>query len=340
MSVPLIDLSAFATDDAPGQARVARHVDEALRDIGFFAVTGHGVPADLLAAMTRECRSFFDLPLATKLRSANPRGGIGRGYVPFGGEANGRTLQAAAQPDAKEQIAFGRFDASPEELRQAFAATAFEPNVLPPEPAALAATAQAYYGAMNALAGRLLQVMARALELPASFFADKFDQHTSVMRVINYPDQAGLSLAPGQLRSGEHTDFGSVTLLLADDAPGGLQVKLRHGGWADVLPPAGAFIVNIGDLMAVWTNDRWVSNLHRVVNPPAVPGRPTRRQSIAYFVHANFDALVECIPTCRSAEQPARHAPVLAGEHRLMKVRQASVASAPPTSPTPQGQNT
>ena len=80
---------------------------------------------------------------------------------------------------------------------------------------------------------------------------------------------------------------GRLTLLLADDAPGGLQVKLRNGGWADVVPPPGSFVVNIGDLMAVWTNDRWVSNLHRVANPPVTAGRSTRRQSIAYFVHAN-----------------------------------------------------
>lgn len=328
MSIPVIDLSPFAAADAAGQARVARQVDAALCEIGFFAVTGHGVPPDLVANMRSASRAFFDLPLATKLRSVNPRGGIGRGYVPFGGEANGRTTQSAALPDAKEQIAFGRFDASDAERGLPFAGTAFEANVLPTEPAELAPTAQAYYAAMYALAQRVLRAMAAALDVPVDFFGRYFDQHTSVMRVLNYPEQTNLALAPGQLRSGEHTDFGSLTLLQADDAPGGLQVKLRHGGWVDVLPPPGGFVVNIGDLMAVWTNDRWVSNLHRVVNPEVQPGRPTRRLSIAYFVHANFDARVECIPTCCSAQMPARHAPVLAGEHRLMKVRQASVAIA------------
>ena len=105
MSIPVIDLSPFAAADAAGQARVARQVDAALCEIGFFAVTGHGVPPDLVANMRSASRAFFDLPLATKLRSVNPRGGIGRGYVPFGGEANGRTTQSAALPDAKEQIA-------------------------------------------------------------------------------------------------------------------------------------------------------------------------------------------------------------------------------------------
>lgn len=327
MSVPLIDISAFASGDRATAARVARDVDEALQTTGFLAVTGHGVDPALIRGMTQACTEFFDLPLEEKMRWKNPSGSISRGYVPFGGESNGRTTDGAAPPDAKEQIAFGRFEVSDEERRAAHARTAFEPNILPTQPDGFAATVNAYYRAMEALSGRMLGVFAAALGQPDGFFTDKFDRHTSVMRVLNYPDPANVTIAPGQLRSGEHTDFGSLTLLLADDAPGGLQVKLRHGGWIDVVPPPGSFVINIGDLMAVWTNDRWVSNLHRVAVPPITPGRSSRRQSIAYFVHANFDALIECIPGCASASNPARHAPVLAGEHRLMKVRQASMGA-------------
>lgn len=328
MSVPVIDLSAFLHDDAAGQAEAARRIDEALRTVGFFSVVGHGVDPGLVAEMTDASRRFFDLPMADKLACIHPQGGIGRGYVPFGGEANGRTLHQAAAADAKEQIAFGRFDVPDSAYyRQPFAQVAFQPNVLPPQPPGYAGTARRYYEAMQALAQRLLRALATALQVRADFFDDKFDHHTSVMRVLNYPDQAGLALAPGQLRSGEHTDFGSLTLLLADRAPGGLQVRLRNGEWVDVLPPEGGFIVNIGDLMAVWTNDRWVSNLHRVANPPDGCSGSTRRLSIAYFVHANYDALIECIPSCQAPGQPARHAPVLAGEHRLMKVRLASGAT-------------
>src|SRR3974390_566150 len=84
---------------------------------------------------------------------------------------------------------------------------------------------------------------------------------------------------PGQARSGAHTDYGALTILLAEKAPGGLQVKLRNGGWVDVEPRPNSFIINIGDLMAMWTNDHWVSNLHRVVNPPADTAQSTRRLS-------------------------------------------------------------
>lgn len=324
MTIPLIDISSFLDGDGAGQRAVGQAVDRALREIGFIAITGHGVDPDVVRAMTRASHAFFDLPLEEKMKSANRQAGIGRGYIPYAGESNGRTTDARAAPDAKEQIAFGRFDRPAIAGDPEWAKVAYQPNLLPAQPPDFAAAARAYYAAMEALAARVLRVFAVALALPHDFFVDKFDHHASVMRVLLYPDQSSLVLEPGQLRSGEHTDFGSLTLLLADHAPGGLQVKLRHGGWIDVLPPAGSFVVNIGDLLAVWTNDRWISNMHRVANPPARPGESTKRLSIAYFAHANYDALVECIATCADAANPPRHPPVLAGEHRLMKVRLAS----------------
>jgi isopenicillin N synthase-like dioxygenase len=117
------------------------------------------------------------------------------------------------------------------------------------------------------------------------------------------------------LRSAPHTDFGSITLLLTEDKPGGLQVLDQNERWCDVQPLPGAYIVNLGDLMAQWTNDRWRSTVHRVVNPPHEPGLDSRRQSIVFFHQPNYDAVVECIPTCRDAAHPARYAPVRSGEH-------------------------
>jgi isopenicillin N synthase-like dioxygenase len=89
----------------------------------------------------------------------------------------------------------------------------------------------------------------------------------------------------------------------------------------DVEPRPNSFIINIGDLMAMWTNDHWVSNLHRVVNPPPATAHTARRLSVAYFAHADYDALIRCIPTCISSTGIAQHPPVLAGEHRAAKVR-------------------
>ncbi len=95
-----------------------------------------------------------------------------------------------------------------------------------------------------------------------------------------------------------------------------MQVHTRNGVWVDAIPPANAFVINIGDLMMMWTNDRWLSNVHRVVNPPASAGQAAARLSVAYFVHPNRDAVIECIPTCQRDGEDARHPPVLAGDHR------------------------
>lgn len=141
----------------------------------------------------------------------------------------------------------------------------------------------------------------------------------SILRAIDYPAQDSAP-SPGQLRCGAHTDFGSHTLLMVDDAPGGLQVRDLSGRWVDVSPPPGSFVVNIGDLLMTWTNDRWLSNLHRVVNPPAGAAGAARRQSVAFFVQPNYDAVIECIESCRAPGEAARHEPVVAWRYRHAKL--------------------
>jgi isopenicillin N synthase-like dioxygenase len=121
------------------------------------------------------------------------------------------------------------------------------------------------------------------------------------------------------MRMGAHTDYGMVTVLSADPVPG-LQVLAPDGEWRDVLPVPGALLVNLGDMTALWTNDRWRSTLHRVVPPPAGTDGRAKRRSAAFFLDANYDARIECVPTCRSAMEAPRYPPVLAGEHLLQKI--------------------
>jgi isopenicillin N synthase-like dioxygenase len=170
---------------------------------------------------------------------------------------------------------------------------------------------------MERLAADIMRIFALALDLPENFFADKMDKAVNLLRAVRYPAQ---EVAPveGQLRSGEHTDYGTLTILLAEDKPGGLQVRLRDGRWIDVRPATGSFVINIGDLMMQWTNDRWLSNLHRVTNPPRqfadVP-----RLSIVFFQKPNYNAEVRCINKYAGATSPAKYAPVTAGEHWYRK---------------------
>jgi isopenicillin N synthase-like dioxygenase len=166
----------------------------------------------------------------------------------------------------------------------------------------------------------MMDLFALALGLPDGYFAAFCGRAPHVMRCNNYQrhERMGDPL-PGQMRMGAHSDYGSCTLLLADPVPG-LQIVAPDGEWCDVLPASGAFLVNLGDLLAEWTNDRWSSTLHRVVPPPAGTTGAFRRRSIAFFYEANHDALVEVLPTCTSADNPPRYEPITAGAHLMAKL--------------------
>jgi isopenicillin N synthase-like dioxygenase len=157
-----------------------------------------------------------------------------------------------------------------------------------------------------------MHLFALALDLPENFFDDKIDHPNAIVRLINYPPTQ--QAQPGQMGAGEHTDYGTLTILWSQN-PRGLQVRNRSGAWLDVEASPETFIINIGDLMMNWTNDRWISNLHRVM-PRVNMGR---RQSIAFFHNPNPDALIECIPGCCDEMHPAKYAPILAYDHLRMK---------------------
>ena len=311
MTVPVVDISG-------GRAEVARAVARAVEEIGFLVVAGHGVPQAAIRELREAARALFARPAAEKAALADPAGTLNRGYTPFRSEFNGSTRSARAPADLREGFIFGPFDLPDDPYFSAPAAGfAYQDNIWPPDAARAVAAFKAYYRALEGLNSRLLGIFADALGLEPGFFRERFDRHASTVRLLHYPAQTE---APetGQLRCGAHTDFGSHTILLADDSPGGLQVRARGGGWIDVMPPADSFVVNIGDLMMTWTNDRWLSNLHRVANPPA--GAGAGRLSVAFFAHPNHDALIECIGTCRRPGEAPRHAPVLAGDYRRRQV--------------------
>ena len=163
---------------------------------------------------------------------------------------------------------------------------------------------------MSALAAQLLRSMARVLGLEPKYFDSMIDRHISALRCLDYPAMTVPPL-PGQLRAGAHTDYGTLTILRTSPGVSGLQTQDRSGAWNDVDAASGGFVVNLGDSLARWTNDRWVSTMHRVVEN----GAAARRTSIAFFHNANWDARIECLPGLG----PARHAPVSAGRHLMEK---------------------
>jgi isopenicillin N synthase-like dioxygenase len=317
--VPVVDLAPFLAGDPAGRRRVVDEVRRACEEIGFFTIVGHGVPPELQRRMYDVSRAFFDLPPEEKRRVKRPRPEQMRGYIGFGDENLSYSLGQAGY-DLKELFAIGPVDVPDDEYyRRPAAYPAFAPNVWPERPAGFRDTWSAYWRAMSALAHRLMGVFALALDLPEDWFADKIDRHISGVRVINYPDQPEPP-EPGQLRAGAHTDYGLVTILKSENAPGGLQVRTRAGAWVDVETVPDSFVCNLGDMMMQWTNDRWVSTLHRVLNPPRDRALGSRRQSLVYFFQPNYDALIECLPGCAGPGRPARYEPVTCGEYRLRKI--------------------
>jgi isopenicillin N synthase-like dioxygenase len=190
----------------------------------------------------------------------------------------------------------------------------FSPNLWPVRPPGLRHVYEAYYRVMDALAIDLMRLFAMALDLPEHYFDSSVDRSISRLRVRNYPAPE-TTPEPGQLRAGAHSDYGSLTILKTEDRPGGLQVQSSTGEWLDVPHRPGCFVVNIGDMLARWTNDRWVSTLHRVVNPPVEQAAASRRQSLVFFQNPNYDAVVACLPSCTDAGHPPKYPPTTSGEH-------------------------
>lgn len=314
-AVPVIDISPYRTGDAAACAALARTVDLTCREIGFMVIDGHGIDPALIEAVEAVSREFFDLPLEEKLRIVRPAPDVTRGYMPFKGEVLVRSRGGDAPGDLNESLMIGPIDIDETDYFTSPAAGRhFAPNLWPERPAALRSLYEAYFRAMEGLAVDLMRLFALALALPERHFDTSIDRHISRLRVRNYPAPE-VPPEPGQLRAGAHSDYGSLTILKTEDRPGGLQVQGSSGEWADVPHVPGCFVVNIGDMMARWTNDRWVSTLHRVVNPPPDRLAASRRQSLVFFHNPNYDAVVECLPGCADAANPAKYAPTTSGGH-------------------------
>jgi isopenicillin N synthase-like dioxygenase len=330
LTVPVIDIGPFGPgEDRPDRrAAVVQEVDAACTEIGFFAIAGHGVAVALVDRMLETSRAFFDLPSVDKQRVARPRPEQSRGYLAVGAENLSHSRGDTSTTDLKEFFAIGPVDVPDEAYyRRPEAYPSFAPNLWPERPPELHSVWTEYYRAMEGLAARVMRIFALALGLSEDFFRDKTDRHISGIRANHYPEQVEPP-DPGQIRAGAHTDYGAVTILLPDHVPG-LQVLSPRGAWIDVTAPPGTFVCNIGDLMQHWTNDRWISTMHRVVNPPRGAAAGNRRLSIPFFHQPNYDAVIECLPTCCGPNRPPRYEPVTSGQHRLTKFLRGVGGAAP-----------
>ena len=298
-------LPVIALDGADLPA-VAAQIRAACTGPGFFYLRGHGVEPAIIEAAVDAARRFFHLPPEVKARTrANL---LHRGWH----AAGGAVMEGATKPDLKEFYSIGLDLASNhpavlagEKLRG--------PNQWPAEVPELRPAMEAYYAAMMATGQRLLRAVALGLDLPESFFAPHYRLPLQRTQAIFYPpqppdDAEGFGVAP-------HTDFGCITLLWQDDS-GGLEVRERSTGeWIPAPPLPGTLVVNVGDLLGRWSNDRFASTPHRVVNRSG-----HERMSIATFHDPDFAAVID--PHALGAKEP-RYEPTTAGAHILGRFAQA-----------------
>ena len=256
----------------------------------------------------------------------SPAADCPRGYFPFAAEALAQSLGVETPPDIKESFGIGPSSTAPRKLSDEELDFHFGENLWPALPASLRPALTEYYDEMEALGLRLLRLFAVALNLPQGFFEEFHTAPRCALRCLNYPadDEAPLE---NQRAAGEHSDYGSFTMLKSDPKISGLEIKLPSGEWTAAPLVQDAFIVNIGDMMARWTNDRWVSTLHRVTSPLVQDGGTSRRQSMAFFHNANFDAKIECIPTCQGADGRQKYPPVDAGDYLMRRFKSALASS-------------
>jgi isopenicillin N synthase-like dioxygenase len=301
-SIPVIDFAPAFGGEAGGLETVARHVRQASEHVGFFYLAGHGVPAAVVEAAFEASREFHAMPPEEKRRLAINENNIGY-LAPNQSMQRASTVHKATRPNYNESF-FISHDRGPDHPDVRVRAPLRGRNQWPAGHEGMRAAMLAYFKTLESVGERMLPVLARALDLPAAFFGPFFADEAHVnLRFLHYPPQE--SDDPEQFGQGPHTDNSFITILARTAVPG-LAVRLPSGEW--LAPPLipGTFLVNLGNVMKRWSNDRFLSTPHGVLNDS---GRD--RYSIAFFYSPNVSSVIECLPSCTGADNPPRYAPAV-----------------------------
>jgi isopenicillin N synthase-like dioxygenase len=282
--LPVLDLEAYRGGAHGAREEVAGRLLDALREVGFFSIVGHGIDWATVEDIYRQAARYHALPLATK--QAQPMSPRRMGYNPLGGESiEGRrpSLNAAF------------FLARPASGRNQWPAEAVLPG--------FRAACTAYYEAMDRFCHTwLLPLYAVALDLPPGYFQPFFDPSLATLRLSHYP---AVEAAEDQWGIDPHSDAGFMTLLPANPVDG-LSIRPGEDDWWEVRQEPRSFVVNAGDMLRRWSNDRLRSTMHRVLNRSG-----TDRYAVPFFYDPRVDTVIECLPTCTDEADPPRHAPIV-----------------------------
>lgn len=306
-ALPIVDISPLLSEDSTQRQQVALDIRAACLDKGFMYVVGHGISEDLQQAVFHQSAAFFKQSEETKLNVDMKLSSCNRGYEAF----RAQTLEAGAPPDLKESFYIGRHL---EPDHPAVVAGKFNhgPNQWPEGSPDFQAVMERYYDALETLGASLMRGIALSLNLEENYFDSFCTSPQCGLRLVHYPPQPE-NADPGEKGCGAHTDWGGITMLLQDSV-GGLQVWDDKLGWIHATPIEGAYIVNLGDMIARWTNDQYQSTRHRVVNATG-----KERYSVPFFYSGNPDYEVSCIPVClKPGESPKYPITTVSGHMREM----------------------
>tara|TARA_B100000575_G_scaffold286763_1_gene283975 strand:- start:1194 stop:2195 length:1002 start_codon:yes stop_codon:yes gene_type:complete len=318
-SLPSVNISKFFSGSPRDKQEVAQQVAKACREVGFLLISGHGISEKQLEALKTKTFKFFDLPLEAKQKWVPIGGAKQRGYQRIETRNLASTIGEKAPPDLRETIFIGPID----NHRSHYAETpgaqnAYAKNIIPTEPVGTKEAFTEAYRIFEKLSSSIMRIMALALGLPEAYFCPLISKHFSVLGIHHYPVLTKPP-EPNQLRAGAHTDFGAITILSIPGSGSGLEVKMDDNSWLKVSPKHDELVINLGDMMQRWTNDKWRSTHHRVT-APGILDPQSRRLSIAYFVHPNFDAKIECLGKNLKPNDKPRYEVITAGEHIRQKM--------------------
>ena len=308
--VPVIDFTSFSEEVSLECQSTAREIYQACHDIGFMYLRNVDIDQELIERVFEESRHFFELPIDVKNQVAWSDQYSNRGYVGIERER----LDDAKPGDLKEAFNVGK-ELNQDEIKSDQALII---NKWPPGETAFRKTILEFYQACVEAAERVCQAFAIALGLPESFFIDRHNEQNYTLRLLHYPP-VEYAPKPEQIRAGEHSDYGSFTLLFQDEV-GGLEVKTAQGTWVEAPCLPGTIVVNTGDLMQRWTNHVFCSTKHRVKIPTDNRVQKSR-YSIAFFCQPNFDTEISCLESCQSADRPPLYPPISSGDYLLSRLQ-------------------
>ncbi len=308
MSIPSVDLAEFLSGDPIRKNAFVQQLGKAYEEVGFVAVKNHGVPDNLIADLYQYVQEFFSLPLEKKKAYEIADLAGQRGYTSFGKEH----AKGSDAPDLKEFFQYGQVP------RDNYKEEEYPDNVKVSEVATFNKTFDDAYRGFEKSGTALLQAIALYLGLDEHYFDGFVHNGNSILRAIHYPP---ITHEPASaIRAEQHEDINLITLLVGASADG-LEILSKQGEWVAVTSLPEQIVVNVGDMLQRFTNNKLISTTHRVVNPKRELWH-TSRFSIPFFLHPRSSMSLKCLDSCVDEAHPITYEDATAGEYLDERLRE------------------